>query len=93
MVAEMLQKYFFIFNVFLKKLYIFIFNEKKMLYFKENIFVFNKNIFALKNFYFHPGFFYIKIYIFIQSKINVFNEIFLFNGFWQSRLPFVSEMA
>ena len=55
-----------------------------MLYFKENIFVFNKNIFVLKNFYFHPGFFYIKIYIFIQSKIN---------GFWQSRLPFVSEMA
>ena len=78
MVAEMLQKYFFIFNVFLKKLW------KKMLYFKENIFVFNKNIFVLKNFYFHPGFFYIKIYIFIQSKIN---------GFWQSRLPFVSEMA
>ena len=31
MVAEMLQKYFFIFNVFLsKKLYIFIFNEKNI---------------------------------------------------------------
>ena len=59
MVAEMLQKYFLIFNAFLfKKLYIFIFNEKiyfcyvKILPFKENIFIFNQNIFVFKIFYF-----------------------------------------
>ena len=38
MVAEMLQKHIFIFNVFLsKKPYIFIFNQKNILPFKENI--------------------------------------------------------
>ena len=40
----------------------------------KNVFVFNQNIFVLKNFYFHPGFFYIKN-IFIQSKTNAFNEL------------------
>ena len=69
-----------------KKLFIFIFNGKKYFYyvkilsFKENIFIFNQNIFVFKNFYFHPDFFYLKN-IFIQSKINAFNEIFLFNDF------------
>ena len=48
----------------------------KILSFKENIFIFNQNIFVFKIFYFHPGF-----YIFVQSKINGFNKIFLFNDF------------
>ena len=89
MVAEMLQKHIFVFTDFLsKKLYIFIFNEKKkffchvnMLSFKENIFIFNQNVFVFKIFYFHPGFFHIKKNIFIQSKINALNEFFLFNDF------------
>ena len=46
---------------------------------KENTFIFNQNIFALKNFYFHPGFLCKKM--FVQSKINAFNEFFLFKDF------------
>ena len=68
-------------------IYIFIFNEKKyfcylkILSFKENIFIFNQNIFVFKKSYFHPGFLYIKKYMFIQSKVHGLNEIFLFNDF------------
>ena len=89
MVAEMLQKCFFIFNVFLsKKLYIFTFNEKKnvcyvrILSFKENIFMFSQNILLHLKFFISFRGFLCKKYIFIQSKINALNEIFLFNDFW-----------
>ena len=67
MVAEMLQKYFFIFNVFLSKNYVYLYSMKKkyfcylkILSFKENIFKFNQNIFVFKIFYFHPGVCHIK---------------------------------
>ena len=55
MVAGMLPKYIFTFNIFLsKKPYIFIFNQKKyfsfarILSFKENLFIFNQNILVFK---------------------------------------------
>ena len=53
----------------------------RILSFKENIFIFSQNIFAFKHFYFLPGVF-CKKYMFIQSKINAFNEFYLFNDFW-----------
>ena len=48
----MLQKYIFIFNIFLS----------------EKLFIFNQNILVFKNFYFQTDFFSYKKYIFIQSK-------------------------
>ena len=48
---------------FYLKNYIYLYSMKKkyfcyvnILSLKENTFIFNQNIFALKNFYFHPGF-------------------------------------
>ena len=71
---------------FYLKNYIYLYSMKKkyfcyvnILSLKENTFIFNQNIFVLKNFYFHPGFLYKKM--FVQSKINAFNEIFLFKDF------------
>ena len=61
MVAEMLQKYILIFNIFLsKKLYIFLFNQKKFCLvrissFKENMFIFNQNILLFKKFLYANG--------------------------------------
>ena len=52
----------------------------RILSFKEIIFIFSQNIFAFKHFYFLPGVF-CKKYMFIQSKINAFNEFYLFNDF------------
>ena len=41
-----------------------------------------QNIFLnFKFFYFQPFFFNIKKYTIIKSKLNVFNEMFLFNDF------------
>ena len=41
-----------------------------------------QNIFLnFKFFYFQPSFFNIKKYTIIKSKLNVFNEMFLFNDF------------
>ena len=86
MVAEMLQKYTFTFNTLLsKKLYIFIFNENKYIFvyknyiylkIKENMFIFNQNIFVLKTIFISIRLFSYKKYIFIQSKENGFIEIF-----------------
>ena len=68
-----------------KKLYKFTFNEKNFFllcknFVKENIFIFSQNIFTFKHFYFPPGVF-CKKYMFIQSKINAFNEFYLFIDF------------
>ena len=50
MVAEMLQKYIFTFNTFLsKKLYIFIFNEKKIL--RSKNFVIQRKCFYIQSKY------------------------------------------
>ena len=46
----------------------------RILSFKENIFIFNQNKFP-------SGVFSYKEYMFIQSKINALNEIFVFNDF------------
>ena len=95
MVAEMLQKYFFIFNVFLSKNYVYLYSMKKkyfcylkILSFKENIFKFNQNIFVFKIFYFHPGVCHIKKKKWVQWN-------FFIQWFWvvKSGLPFVSEMT
>ena len=88
MVAEMLQKCFFIFNVFYLKNYIYLHSMKKnvcyvrILSFKENIFMFSQNILLHLKFFISFRGFLCKKYIFIQSKINALNEIFLFNDFW-----------
>ena len=75
MVAEMLQKYIFIFNIFLsKKLCIFLFNQKNIFVLEEfchskKTYLHSVKIyFYLRNFCIQTGFFRMKIYIFIQSK-------------------------
>ena len=67
MVAEMLQKYIFIFNIFyfLSKIYLYSIKKKKknsvvrILSFKENIFMFNQNILVFKIFSYSIGFFFV----------------------------------
>ena len=66
MVAEMLQKYIFIFNIFLPKktIYIFIQSKKdfsfvRILSFKKNIFIFNQNVLVFKKFLFSNEFFFV----------------------------------
>ena len=82
MVAEMLQKYTFTSNTLLsKKLYIFIFNENKYIFvyknyiylkIKENMFIFNQNIFVLKTILFPSAFFHIKnTSLFNQKKMGL----------------------
>ena len=74
MVAEMLQKYFFIFNVFLKKLYIFIFNEKKCCILKK-IYLYSIKIYLyLKTFISIPGFFILKYISLFNQKSTVFGS-------------------
>ena len=36
----------------------------------KNVFAFNQNILVLKNFYFHPGFFLYKIFLFSQKQMR-----------------------
>ena len=66
MVAEMLQKYIFIFNIFLPKKTICIFIQSKkdfsfvrILSFKKNIFIFNQNVLVFKKFLFSNEFFFV----------------------------------
>ena len=82
MVAEMLQKYIFVLNIFLpKKLCVFIFNKKiflfcKHLSFKEIYFYSIKIYLCSKIFYIQPVFFKLRIYLYSKKK-----EFFLFNDF------------
>ena len=78
MVAEMLQKYIFIFNIFYLKNYIYLYSTKKyfsfvkMLSFKENIFIFSQNILLLKRFFYPTGFCFVKeIYFYSVKKKRV----------------------
>ena len=88
-VAEMLQKYIFIFNIFLsKKTDTFIFNQIKFFLMYEfchsnKIHLYSVKIYlCLKIFYIQTDFFSHKnIYSYSIEK-NVFNEIFLFTEFW-----------
>ena len=74
MVAEMLQKYIFVLNIFLpKKLCVFIFNKKiflfcKHLSFKEIYFYSIKICLCSKNFYIQPVFFILRIYLYSKKK-------------------------
>ena len=78
MVAEMLQKYIFVLNIFLpKKLCVFIFNKKiflfcKHLSFKEIYFYSIKICLCSKNFYIQPVFFILRIYLYSKKKKNFF---------------------
>ena len=78
MVAEMLQKYIFVLNIFLpKKLCVFIFNKKiflfcKHLSFKEIYFYSIKIYLCSKNFYIQPVFFILRIYLYSKKKKNFF---------------------
>ena len=77
-----------------KNIYIFIFNEKKyfcylkILSFKENIFIFNQNIFAFKKFYFHPGLLYIKNICLFNQKLmgsmKFFDSMIYGSQIWSS---------
>ena len=51
------------------------FNEKRFLSIKENIFVFNQNLFILKTFLFPPRFFHINKYT--NISLFTFSEICL----------------
>ena len=80
----MLQKYVFIFSILLfKKLYIFILIQKIIFVksFKENIFIFNQDIFAFKKFLFlfTTGCFSYKIYVCIYIYIhNIYIYIYIY---------------
>ena len=83
MVAEILQEYIFVFNTFLsKKLYIFIFNQKKNFFCKnfgiqrKYIFIQSKYTVFKKLLFSNRFFFRVKKHVSIQLKKNVFNEIF-----------------
>ena len=99
MVAEMLQKYTFIFNIFLsKKLYISILSQKNI-FVSKNFVIQRKYIYIqskyIKKMLFNWIFFHINNISLFSEKKNVFNEIFLFNEFSlvKSGLPFVCEIA
>ena len=85
MVAEMLQKYIFIFNIFLsKKPYIFIFNQK-IFFFRKNFVIQRKYIYIQLK-YIHL--FSHKKYIFIQSKkmssMKYFYSMIFSSQIWSS---------
>ena len=104
MVAEMLRKYIFMFNIFLsKKLCIFIFNQKIIFVLYGSVILTKYIYIQSKHTYIHlyiPIYTYICILIFslfifriknrslFNRKKNVSNEIFLFNDFWESNLVF-----
>ena len=87
MVAEMLQKYIFVLNIFLpKKLCVFIFNKKiflfcKHLSFKEIYFYSIKIYLCSKNFYIQPVFFKLRIYLYSKKK-----RIFFIQWFFDSNI-------
>ena len=65
---------------FYLKNYIYLYSMKKknfcyvnILSLKENTFIFNQNIFALKDFYFHPGFLCKKKCLFNQKLMRSMN--------------------
>ena len=75
MVAEMFQKYIFIFNFFCLKNHVYLYSIKKLFFFSNNfviqrkyIYIQSKHTCVLKNFYIQTEFFSYKKNIFIQSK-------------------------